>query len=145
MKRNLAGYSGTADGAIYYYNPKTGQTLMRPYVYPKLNHNNERMAAIMANLKLIEPSNGYRQNLKDYILRYNDSKDYGHKPVSSWNNIWLKMMYALQKAMPEQVDLRTLTREQIYADDLPCKTVKAAIEAGLLPSMPGYKIWDKEI
>ncbi len=145
MRRNLAGYTGTSDGAIYYYNPKIRQTLMRPYVYPRLNHNNERITSVMANLKLINPSAGFRRNLADYIMYYNDSKEFGHKPVSAWNNIWLKMMYALQKAMPEQVDLKTVTREQIYAEDLPCKTIKAAIEAGLLPLMPEYRRWTQEI
>ena len=145
FKYGLKGYSGNVDEAIYYYNPKSKLTLMRPYVYPKLNHNNERTTNIMANLKLINPSLGYRQNLRDYIMFYNESKDFGHKPLVGWNTAWLKLMFALQKAMPETVDLKTITREQIIDDDLPCKTVKAAIEAGLLPIMPDYERWNKTI
>jgi hypothetical protein len=78
-------------------------------------------------------------------MYYNDNKDYAHKPMGSWNNAWLKLMFALQKAMPETVDLKTITREQIYEQNLPCKTVKDAIEAGLLPVMPEYQRWDKLI
>ncbi len=141
LKRNLAGYTGTVDEAIYYYNPKIKQTLMRPYKYPKLTHNNERITSIMTNLKHINPSEGYRQNLRDYIMFYNDSKEYGHKPLAAWNTAWLKMMYALQKAMPMEVDLKTITRQQIIIDDLPCRSLKTAIEAGLLPPMPGYERW----
>jgi hypothetical protein len=145
MKRNLAGYTGTVDQAIYYYNPKLGVTLMRPYVYPKLNQNNERIVSIMANLKLINPSEGYRNNLRDYVMYYNDSKDYGHRPLSSWNNVWLKIMYAMQKANPETVNLRTITREQIYEQNLPCKTLKDAIDAGLVPAVTDYKHFNKPI
>lgn len=145
FKYGLQGYSGYLDDAIFYYNPKIRQTLMRPYVYPRLNHNNERVTTIMSNLKLINPSEGYRQNLKDYIMFYNDSKEYGHKPLSAWNTAWLKMMYAMQKAMPMEVDLKTITRQQIIIDDLPCRTLKTAIEFGLLPAMPGYERWDNPI
>jgi hypothetical protein len=145
MKRNLAGYTGTSDDAIYYYNPRLKLTLMREYKYPKLNHNNERTTSIMANLKLIVPSQGYKRNLMDYVIAYNDSKEFGHKPMNSWNNAWLKLMFAMQKALPGQVDLKTITRQQIYDQDLPCKTLKAAIEFGLLPAMPDYQRWNKEI
>lgn len=145
FKYGLKGFSGNVDDAIYYYNPKSKLTLMRPYVYPKLNHNNERTTNIMANLKLINPSEGYRQNLRDYIMFYNDSKDYGHKPLVGWNNAWLKMMFAMQKAMPMEVDLKTINRQQIIINDLPCRMLKTAIEFGLLPPMPGYERWDNTI
>jgi len=145
FKWGLTGYSGTVDDAIYYYNPKLKLCLMRDYVYPTLNHNNERTTSIMANLKLINPSRAYRINLMDYITYYNESKEYGHKPMNAWNNAWLKMMFAMQKAMPEVVDLKTLTREQIYDQNLPCKTLKDAIDSGLLPKLDNYEQWDKQI
>jgi len=145
FKYGLQGYSGYLDDAVFYYNPKIKLTLMRPYVYPELNHNNERTTSIMANLKLINPSEGYKQNLRDYIMYYNDSKEYGHKPLSAWNTAWLKMLFAMQEAMPDVVNLQTLSREQIYDMNLPCKTVKAAIEAGLLPIEEDYARWNKPI
>lgn len=141
LKRNLAGYTGTVDEAVFYYNPKIRKTLMRPYRYPKLNHNNERTTSIMANLKELNPSQGYRKNLADYVMYYNESKDYFDKPMVGWNNAWLKMMFAMQKALPDQVDLKTITRQQILDENLPCKTLKDAIEFGLLPPMPDYKRW----
>jgi hypothetical protein len=145
FKWGLTGYSGTVDGAIYYYNDRIKQCLMRKYKYPELNENNERTTSIMANLKLIEPSQGYRYNLMDYVGAYNDSKDYGHKPMNAWNNAWLKLMFAMQKALPGQVDLKTISRQQIIDEGLPCKTVKDAIEAGLLPQLPDYERWNSLI
>jgi hypothetical protein len=145
FKKNFAGYSGTSDEGIYYYNPRLKQCMMRDYVYPRLTENNERTTSIMANLKTLNPSEGYRNNLQDYVMYYNDSKDYGHKPMNAWNNAWLKLMFALQKAMPGQVDLKTITRQQIIDQNLPCRTVKAAIEAGLLSAVGNYTYFTNPI
>ncbi len=145
FKWGLTGYSGTSNDAIYYYNPRLKLCLMRDYVSPRLTENNERTTSIMTNLKALNPSEGYRRNLMDYVMYYNDSKDYGHKPMNAWNNAWLKLIFAMQKALPGQVDLKTITRQQIMDEELPCRTVKDAIEAGLLPYLPDYERWDSLI
>lgn len=145
LNMGVNGLSGKVDGAIYYYNPRLKVCVMRKYVRPEPNANNERTTSIMKNLKMINPSEGYKANLKDYVMYYNESKEYGHKPINAWNNAWLKLMFAMQKAMPETVDLKTLTRDLIFVQNLPCKTLKDAIEFGLLPEMPRYERWDKPI
>ena len=38
------------------------------------------------------------------------------------------------------IDLATITREFIYANDLPCISVKRAVEAGLLVPVSGYEM-----
>jgi hypothetical protein len=144
-KKNYSGYSGKDEEAVYYYHPKLKVSLMRAYVVPNNARNTDRHKLIMANLKLLQPSQGYKQNFSDYLLAYNQHPDYRHKPLLSWNNIYLKMMFAMQKTLPEQVDLKTITRHQIIAQSLPCRTLKSSIEAGLLPPMSGWEYWDKEI
>jgi hypothetical protein len=62
----------------------------------------------------------------------------------SWQNVYLTLMYALAKQNPA-VDLLTITREQITSDNLPCKSVKDAIEAGLLREVNGYENLTQEI
>jgi hypothetical protein len=136
-KRAMCGFSGTADEAVYYYHPRLQLSLMREYVKPRESSANRRIKAVMANLKLIKPSAGYKQNFKDYLISYNNKPEHQGKLMLSWNNLYLKMLFALEKANPE-VDLTTLSREQIYAEDLPCKCVKTAVEAGLLPAVEGY-------
>jgi hypothetical protein len=42
-------------------------------------------------------------------------------------------------------DLKTLTRQQIYDDNLPCKSVKSAVEAGFLPEVLNYQLLDNGI
>jgi len=99
----------------------------------------------MSNLKALNPSQGYRNNLADYVMYYNECREYYDKPMVGWNNAWLKMMFALQKAMPGQVDLRTITRQQITDQNLPCDTVKHALEFGLLPPVPDNGRWTNPI
>ena len=143
-KKAMCGYSGTSDDAVYYYHPRLELSLVREYVKPKGSSSNVRIKAVMANLKLIQPSEGFKQNFKDYLIRYNDLKDNQNKLMLTWNNLYLKMLYAMEKVYPE-VDLTTLTREQIYVQGLPCQSVKTAVEACLLPFVRGYESLDKLI
>jgi hypothetical protein len=145
FKKGLGGYSGTSDDAVYYYHPRLKQTYVREYVIPDNKANTDRTKSIMANLKLLQPSEAYKTNFRDYLLAYNEHKDYRHKPFLTWTNVYLKMMHAMQKEMPSQVDLKTISRQQIFDNNLPCITIKAAVEFGLLPPMKGYEYWDKEI
>jgi hypothetical protein len=47
----------------------------------------------------------------------------------------MKALYILKDAVPE-VDLLTITPEEVVANEYPLRTVKEAIEYGLLPSIP---------
>lgn len=143
-KKNLSGYSGTSDEAVYYYHPRLKVSLMRAYFVPKHNPSAKKTKAVMANLKRIQPSLEYKQDFRDYLLAYNVLKEYQHKPMLCWNNLYIQMLYALQRN-DDRVNLTTLSREQIYAQDLPCKSLCAAIEAGLLPEVEAYQRFDKEI
>jgi hypothetical protein len=50
----------------------------------------------------------------------------------------------LAKAMPE-IDLSTITREEINSLDLPCINIKRAVEAGLLEAVKDYTRLDHQI
>jgi len=47
-------------------------------------------------------------------------------------------MANMAKMNPE-IDLKTITRQQIYQENLPCISVKNAVEAGILPPVKGYE------
>jgi hypothetical protein len=140
----IGGYSGKLDGLVYYYDKVGGRVYARKWVYPRLTQENERIGIISDNLFALKPSDAYKDNLRLNVTRYNALKSAEHKPVRSWVNIYLKMMYNMAKLMPE-VDLRTISRETIYQNDLPCKSVKQAVEAGLLPVVKGYERMNAEI
>jgi len=139
-RKLLRSYQGKNDGMVYYYNSQLKKSLCRRYVYPKISQNNVHFAQINYNLKELNPSEGYRTDLKIYasIIKANKRKS-GH---ICWNNIYRKLMFAMAKA--ENLDLATLTREDIYSQNLPCKTVKESIEAGYLTPITGYQTFIHE-
>jgi len=54
------------------------------------------------------------------------------------------MMHQLAKSYPE-IDLKTITRDYIYENDLPCISVKRAVEAGILPPVRDWELLDSPL
>jgi len=131
FKSYMHGYTGKLDGIVYYYHPIKQICMGRKYVKPRESTANLRLKAIMANLQQIAPSDGFKSDCKYYIISFNNNQKSKLNLMISWNNLYIKLMFALAKAYPN-IDLATLTREQIFADNLPCQSIKIAVEAGLL-------------
>jgi len=145
FKNMLQGYTGKADEMIFYQNKRTGKIYARRTF--KLENHPSHLPFRLAQQQIysINPSQDFKYNLYDYCLSYNELPEGQEKPLVSWNQVYNKLMWAMQKALPEQVDLKTITRQQIIEQSLPCKTLKDAIEFGLLPKVKGYTRWDKQI
>lgn len=130
--------TGKLDGLVYCHFTKTDQVYTRKDTPPKRNPSANRLRLIMANFKLINPSTAYRKNLTDYLYKYDKQHDKAGEAILNWSGIFLKIMFAMAKANPE-IDLATLTREQIYASNLPCITLKDAVQAELIPYVRDWK------
>jgi hypothetical protein len=137
FKNLLKAYSGKCDGLVYYYNHRLNKVIARRLPHGKPHAGNRRMTAISHALKALEPSEAYRNDLKLYteLLRM----QLGTEALCfySWSNVFRKLMFAMAKKY--SLDLATLTREDIYSQNLPCITLVAAIEDGLLPEVHGYE------
>ncbi|MDD2229085.1 MAG: hypothetical protein PHY48_06705 [Candidatus Cloacimonetes bacterium] len=134
----LAGYTGKADGLVYCYNKALGRVYARKNTYPKLTAENERVGSISSNLFRIKPSPAFREDISIYLTRYNALRINNTKPVRSWSALYLKLMYDMAK-QDSSINLKTLTRSQIYENNLPCISINIAVEAGLLPVVKGYE------
>lgn len=143
FKNMIQAYSGKCDGLVYYYNRRIGKLCVREYVKQKPTAQHSRFAAISSNLKALNLSPGYIQNLKDYTELYIRRHDNHKLPVSNWYNIFMMLMWNLSREY--NIDLLTLTRAQIEAEDLPCRTVKQAVQAGLLPVVRNYEKLDNAL
>ena len=135
-------YSGTCDGLVYYYNKRLGTMIARRYVVPQTSSQNRKIGAISRNLKHLELSEGYINDLKVYLALYNYQPR--EKCFITWRNVFLTLMFAMERLVPG-VDLLTITRAQIYSEHLPCICVKDAVEAGLLESVNGYEKLSSQI
>ena len=133
--KNVKKQTGTIDGTIYYTIP--GNSTVYSRRVPKMPHQpmNDKFKNISMALKAIKPSPAYKADLKTYL------EDLKNEDVEvrtlSWHNVFVKMMWALAAKYPS-VNLETITREQIYAENLPCKTVFEAIEAELIEPIAHY-------
>ena len=130
-------FSGKADGMVYYFNRRLGKMIAREYVKPRANKNNQRFKDVVANLKALNPSKGYKTDLRVYVDIYNSAVSNWEKPLLNWYNAYLKLMWAMARDLG--LDLATLTRAQITEQALPCITVKDAVEAGYLPPVTSYE------
>ncbi|MDD2229956.1 MAG: hypothetical protein PHY48_11145 [Candidatus Cloacimonetes bacterium] len=137
LKAGLKGYSGKMDDVIYYYHPRLGRTLMRRKPKNvKPTPMNDTYRSVSKNLKALEISEAYKADFSTYLSKLRDEQEHIH--YVSWYNLFIKMMWAMQAANPE-VNLATLSRAQIEQENLPCKSVKDAVEAGLLQQVKGDK------
>ena len=139
FKNGIMGYRGTCDGLTYYYNRRLGRILVRAYVKPKSHWATRRMGTVSGNLKALGLSEGFIGDLRVYTDIYNRRTCHEDSILTNWYIAFTKMMWNLAKSDPA-IDLSTITREQIEANDLPCRSVKRAVEAGLLVPVNGYEL-----
>jgi len=141
LKNALLAYSGKCDGLVFYYNPRLDRMLVRKLPVWTATENNHRLARIAPNLTALELSAGYRLDLITYTELYR--REYKDNNCTSWYNLFNKLMWAMQKQLA--INLETLNRAQIETEDLPCISVKRAVEAGLLYPITGYERLDSAI
>ncbi|MCD8480946.1 MAG: hypothetical protein LRZ88_12585, partial [Candidatus Cloacimonetes bacterium] len=139
----IKGFSGKLDGAVYYYHPRLQRTLMRRAPKMPIQPQNIEYGDISRQIKAIQPSEGYRNDFRMYLNELRERDDSVRLP--SWYSLYVKMLWAMQAKYPEQVNLKTITKAQIREQELPCRSVKCAVEAGLLPEVPGYQYLNREI
>jgi len=143
VKEGIKGFSGKLDGAIYYYHPRLKRTLMRRAPKMPIQQQNHDYRDISRQIKALNPSEAYSSDFRMYLNLLRDRDESVLLP--SWYSLYIKMLWAMQAKYPEQVSLKTITREQILEQDLPCRSVKTAVEDGLLPQVPGYMYLDRGI
>ncbi|PKN74133.1 MAG: hypothetical protein CVU50_00750 [Candidatus Cloacimonetes bacterium HGW-Cloacimonetes-3] len=140
----IGSYSGKLDGVVFCNYRREGLVLVRKYRYPTLTEQNHKIGNTTTNLHAITPSEGYKNDIRTYLGRYNTLRDNEGKYVRSWVNMYLKLMREMARR-DYTIDLLTLTREEIYTRDLPCISISRAVEAGLLPVVYDYEHLDREI
>lgn len=133
----IQAYSGKCDGLVYYYNRKYGKMCARRLPKKKITPRNTRFRDIAVNLKALQLSDGFISDMKIYYLRYTNCWDYRKQPMGNWYSIFTKLMWQMSKEM--DIDLLTLTRTRIEAENLPCRSVKQAVEWELIPPVIDYE------
>jgi len=136
--------SGKMGDLVYCYNKETGKMYTRKNTYPKISENHHKMGSVMKQICRLGCSPDYTEDLRRYANFYQKERRQYNGCLYNSNNVLLKLMYNLVKAYPE-VDLLTITKDYIYANDLPCITIKRAVEAGLLQKVERWESMDHPI
>ncbi|MDP2172183.1 MAG: hypothetical protein Q8M98_02960 [Candidatus Cloacimonadaceae bacterium] len=139
FKNLVMGYTGKCDGLVYYWSPRLNRTLVRRHTPQRITAQNRRFSVVGKNLAALGLSIGYKSDLAVYVDIFNNRAVNRDKQFLNWYNAFTKLMYAQGKADPS-LDLATITKDEIHAKDLPCKSVKTAVEAGFLAEVRDYQI-----
>ena len=131
----LKAYSGKCDGLVYMYNRRLNKVIARRMPVFKPHAGTQRLSLISRNLKALEISEAYKNDIRFYTEMYRMT--YPENSVYTWSNMFTKLMWSLHRAIG--VDLATISRDEIESQELPCISVKMAVEAGLLPPVQGYE------
>ena len=138
VKMNIPKLDGNEEKYVTYYNSHLDKYISRRKVIPKPTINNELMKEIFNFAKRIGISEEYKEDCRKYIQRYNRKNRSLGKVMSTWPNVFLKIMRALLKEYPN-LDLKKLTKEEIIKKNLPCKSIASAIEAGYLKKVRDWQ------
>ncbi len=137
LKVLLPGFSGNMDDVVIYYNSHLNKYITRRKVKPKTTPDNTVVKEIHAFRRRIEVSEAYLDDCREYIKRYNRKYRSQGRAYSTWPNVFMKVMRAQLKANPN-LDLTTLSRSEIEAQQLPCRTLFNAVAAGYLETVPHF-------
>lgn len=140
----LPALSGKAGDLTYCYDRRSGTVYARRYRTPQLGEHHHKMGRIAKNLFALKPSEAFKYDCRNYASLRAGTQSPRQPRIGNWSNCYLHLMYAMAKANP-QIDLASLSRAQIYAQDLPCISIRRAVEAGLLEPVAGYERMESSI
>jgi hypothetical protein len=138
LKVLLPGFTGNMDDVVIYYNSKLNKYIARRKVKPKFTPDNSIVKEIHAFRRRIKVSEAYLDDCREYIRLFNQKFRRQGRAMSTWPNVYMKVMRALKKQNPD-IDFKTLTREDVQNQNLPCLTIAAAVDAGYLEKVPEYE------
>lgn len=134
--------SGKVGEGVYMISAKGGMSYLRNYSYPTLTSHNHEKGAIMDHLSYLwnsEISSDYKTEMKEYAIEYHALANYG-KPRSdraySAFAVFVKLLFAIQKAHSATIDLVTVTMAELNAITPSVTNIAAQTTAGLLPITP---------
>ncbi|MDD2262078.1 MAG: hypothetical protein PHW20_07425 [Clostridia bacterium] len=144
LKVLLPGFTGNMNDVVVYYNSKLNKYITRKKVKPTFTPDNSLIQDMHVFRRRIIITEGYIDDCREYIRLFNQRFRRQGRAMSTWPNVYMKIMRALKKQYPD-IDLKTISRDDVIERNLPCRTVAAAVEAGYLEKVPGCEKLDREL
>ena len=141
FKYGIGTFNGKIDNAVFWPQKSGVASIMRKFTYPTLTSQNTLMGKIGKNLAYLWSlfDMPYKKDLKTYAERY--YVQYGSEgdfdPARSPYAFYTKMMWAWAEEHSD-VDLKTLTMEDLALVGAAITTVRNAINGGFLRPIDQY-------
>ena len=91
--------TGTVDDMILYRN-KSGTKLYARKTFTLKGHpSHAPFRSAQQAIYALQPSEGFKQNLRDYLIAYNRLPENQDREAHAWNNLYNKLMFAMQRTM----------------------------------------------
>ncbi len=146
----IAGIIGTLGTGVYYRTNSSKFGLLRTWVMPKPSTSTALRGSYISNLSKVWNESATAEGKADlatYGQKYKLLPVYGEGlsvRTASGFAIWYKALYAYSEAVP-QVDLSTLTAEDIALVGSNINTVAVLVANGYLPAVDGYELLTQSI
>ncbi len=144
VKLALPGYAGKMDDLVIYFNPMLNKLIARKWVKPAVTPANADFTAVSRLVKSLGISAGYITDCRRYVDLYNRKNRRRNRALFSWTNVFFRMMLQLKRRLPD-LDLVSLTKAEIYAQEYPCISVAQAVQAGLLEKVAEFQQLDNQL
>ncbi|GAB1469046.1 hypothetical protein MASR2M64_18190 [Candidatus Cloacimonadota bacterium] len=138
LKVMLPGFTGNMDDVVIYYNSKLNKYIARRKVIPKFTPDNSIVKEMHAFRRRIKVTKAYLDDCREYIRLFNSKFRKQGRAMSTWPNVFMKVMRATKKQYPE-LDFKVLTREEVIALQLPCRTIAESVRSGYLEQVPVFE------
>lgn len=141
FKYGIGAFTGKIDNAVFWAQKSKLASLMRKFTYPKITTHNNNIGAIAKNLGFLwrELTDDYLEDFKTYTDRY--YVQYGtegdYDPARSPYAFWTKAIWAWAKEHND-VDLKTLTYEDLSVTGIAMSTVKNCVQNGYIRVIDQY-------
>jgi len=141
FKYGIGTFNGMIDNAVFWPQKSGVTSIMRKFTYPTLTSQNTLMGKIGKNLALLwhlftdEYKSDFRTYAQRYYVQYGSEGDYD--PARSPYAFWTKAIWAWSDERPE-VDLSTLSMEDLEVTGIAISTVKNCIKNGFLRVIDQY-------
>ena len=139
----ITGLSGTIANGVYSRSRSDKFGYMRAYVMPTATENNTLRGNIMRNLSKVwaDADPDYKSDFQLYANQAKNMPIYGNDGSVRANNSFAYFVHGMQEyyyANTASVSLETITAEDIASLGTGMASVRLAIEAGMLDSIPDY-------
>lgn len=137
----VAGLSGKSGSSVFFRSASQGFGYMRALVQPTYTTTNEDRGEEMKNIAIqyhamLAPA---KANFVTYASKYKNLPPEGGDLSARANNAmacFVLMLWNIKKSYPANVELKSITIQDV--EQLFASNIAAAVEAGYLPSVPGY-------